>query len=92
MSVYIFLEGTPGGGGGRQRKCPTAIVPHPGPCLIDLWTGHVVARNAVVEDDGLTAASGKPLIKVRSRKTRYQTWLVAVPATTLRVSTYVCIF
>ncbi|CAM9144435.1 unnamed protein product, partial [Scytosiphon promiscuus] len=36
-----------GGRGRRKRKSPASMVPHPGPCLIDLWTGQTVARNAV---------------------------------------------
>lgn len=79
--VHIFPEGTPGGGGRRQRKFPAVIVPHPGPCLIDLWTGQLVARNAVVEDDP-AASSGKS-IKVRSGVTGHDMRLAAVPSTTL---------
>lgn len=59
--MNVFPEGASGGGGRRQTKSLAAIVPHPGPCLIDLWTGQVVARNAVVEDVGPVAAPGKSI-------------------------------
>lgn len=69
-----FPEGNPsggeGGGGGavggkrRERKrVPARIVPHPGPCLIDLWTGQTVARNPAEKPHSST---GK-VIKVQSR-------------------------
>ncbi|CAM9172683.1 unnamed protein product [Ascophyllum nodosum] len=38
------------GGGRRERKRPSAVASRPGPCLIDMWTGRVVARNPVEAD------------------------------------------
>lgn len=56
------------GGVARQRKRlrAAATVPHPGPCLIDLWTGQVVARSAEAEVSSPPASSsGKKTVKVR---------------------------
>ncbi|CAM9196384.1 unnamed protein product, partial [Ectocarpus sp. 12 AP-2014] len=35
------------GGTRRLRTRPAALVPRSSPCLIDLWTGKIVARNAL---------------------------------------------
>jgi len=68
----ILPEVNPGGGGGgkrRQRKrVPARIVPHPGPCLIDLWTGQTVARNATEKAEVEPHSSAGKIIKVRSHE------------------------
>eukprot|EP00903_Cladosiphon_okamuranus_P019584 g18012.t1 len=59
-------DGSGGGGMRTQKKRLRApgIVPHPGPCLIDLWTGQMVARNAETESASQTSSSSGKTVKV----------------------------
>ena len=67
-SERALNDGSGGGGMGKQRKRLRAAttVPHPGPCLIDLWTGQVVARNAETEGDNSSSRSSGKIVKVQN--------------------------
>lgn len=58
-------SGVSGIGRRRKRLRAAVIVPHPGPCLIDLWTGQVVARNAEAASANPPSSSLGKNVKVR---------------------------
>lgn len=58
-----YYTATSTGGTRRVRTRPAGLVPRASPCLIDLWTGKIVARNAL--ETSPLSPSGKA-IKARS--------------------------